>query len=407
MTNSPADMPVISESEKKKALESALYYFTNQQPFVGAMLQELTIKYSSQVPTAGITFDKKNSEFLIYINPNFFCPLSSDERVALLHHEILHFTNKHLFRLPFLTVGDDQKQLYNIAGDMSINQYIPHLPKGCVDVKDWKHTVNGKVEPFPTFRSMEEYYELIKNNKKENEEKLKSYKEFDRHDWEGMDEETKQKMFDEAKKLIKRTIEKTSYDHSRVPESIKDLLQEIETLASGLNYRAILKNAIKRTVSSVERASTWKRPNRRYGIVSPGSITGNLPCLNFYNDSSGSISVTEQNVYLRIMDDFLAVGSRKCNLAFWHTGMYYKKPYRKGQEIKEDVIQSGGTDVACVLKDIKDTKPDLSLILTDMYFDKPPEFPEGNEIIWVVSKGGNRNHGFPASQKVIFLDDIK
>lgn len=399
-------MEQITNHQKKMMLESTLYYFTQQQPFIGSMLQELTIKYSDQVPTAGITFDKKNSEFLIYINANFFASLTLDERIAVAHHEILHFTNKHLFRLPFITAPEEERMIYNIAGDMSINQYIPNLPKDCVNVKDWKHSVKGVIEPFPSFRSMEEYYELIKNNKKENEDKFKKYKEFDVHDWEGMDEETKQKMFDEAKKLIKRTIEKTSYDHSRVPDSIKDLLQEIETLASGINYRQILRNAIKRSVSAVERQSTWKRPNRRYGILSPGSITGNLPLLAFYNDSSGSISVTEQNAYLRIMDDFLAVGSRKCTLAFWHTVLYYKKPYRKGQEIKEDTLQSGGTDVSCVLREIKESKPDLSLILTDGYYDKC-DIEITSDVIFIISKGGNKDHPMKHLGKTIFLDNLK
>lgn len=395
-----------SEAEKKKALESSLYYFLNQQPFMGGMLQELTVKYSTQVPTAGITFDKKTSEFLIYLNPDFFCALSSNERVAVLHHEILHFTNKHLFRLPFLNAPEEERTLYNIAGDMSINQYINDLPKECVNVKDWTHTVSGKLQPFPTFRSMEEYYELIKNNKKENEDKLNGFKEFDVHDWEGMDEETKQKMLDEAKKLIKRTIDKTNYDHSRVPDSIKDLLQEIETAASGLNYRQILRNAIKKSVSCTDRQATWKRPNKRYGVVSPGSMMGNLPHLAFFNDSSGSISVTEQNQYLRIMDEFLAVGSRRCTLAFWHTSMYYKKPYRKGQEITPDLIQSGGTDVTCVLQEIKETKPDLSIILTDGYYDRA-NVEIKSEIIWIISKGGNKNHPMINVGKTIFLDNLK
>lgn len=396
----------LTELDKKKALESALYYFSQQQEFIGGLLQQFTMKYSNQVPTAGITFDKKQSEFLIYFNPEFFCGLSNPERVAVLHHEILHFVNRHLFRLPFLAASQDERTLYNIAGDMAINQYIKDLPVGCVDVKDWKHTINNKLELFPTFKSMEEYYELIKNNQKENEDKLKGYKPFDSHDWEALDEETKQQMLDEAKKIIKRTIEKTQFGHNRVPKEISDLLQEIETLAAGINCKQILKNAIKKSVSCVERQATWKRPNRRYGVVSPGSIVGNLPVCAFFNDSSGSISVTEQNTYLRIMDDFLAVGSRKCTLGFWHTNLYYKKPYRRGQEILSDALQSGGTDVTCVLEEIKKNKPDLSLILTDGFFDKSNVEPEG-EILWIISKGGNKDHPMKHLGKTILLDNLK
>jgi predicted metal-dependent peptidase len=394
---------VITEFDKKKALESSLYYFTVQQPFMGSMIQELTMKYSEQVPTAGITFAKDQQQFEIYFNPEYFCSLSRDERVAVLHHEILHFTNKHLFRLPFMKASEEDRQMYNIAGDMSINQYIQNLPKGCVDVKDWKLDTG---QPFPTFQSMETYYDLLKNNKKNNEEQMKGYKPFDSHDWEELDEETKQKMLEEAKKIVKRTIEKTQYGHSSVPDSIKDLLEELNTMSAALNYKQILKNAIKKSVSVSDRESTWKRPNKRYGVMSPGSKLGSLPVLQFFNDSSGSISLTEQNEYLRIMDDFLKVGSRKCVLAFWHTTLYYKKPYRRGQEFKREDIESGGTDVTCVMEDIKKSKPDLSFILTDGYFDRC-NVETTSEIIWIISKGGNKDHPMKHIGKTILLEHLK
>jgi predicted metal-dependent peptidase len=415
---------VVSDDDKKKMLQSAIYHLTNQQAFYGQLLQELTIKYNHSIPTAGITFNKKVQQFEVYINPNFFASLKNEERIAVFHHEVLHFTNKHLFRLPFLDdkVTNEEKKMYNIGGDMAINQYIKNLPQGCVDVKDWKMD-DGSL--FPTFNNMETYYELIKSEskqqKKSNEKKekgegqgtkgnvndhLDNYKEFDVHMWDSLDEETKKQMLDEAKKIIKRTIEKTSYNHSNVPDSMKDLLEEIEGLTASINYKEILRSVIKKTVSSVDRDTTWKKPNRRYGIYSPGSKVGNTPKLAFLNDSSGSISVKEQNEYLRIMDQFLKVGSRNCILGFWHTNLYYKKPYKKGQEVNKDELQSGGTDVTSIMEDIKKHKYDLSIILTDGYYDAC-DIKASSEVIWIISSGGNPSHPMMHVGKTIMLDKLK
>lgn len=404
---------VITQSEKQKALQSSVYHLCDRETFYGGLLQELCMKYSEQLPTAGITFNKEQSQFEIYINPKFFCSLTTDQRVAVLHHEILHFTNKHLFRLPFLTAKEEDRKLYNIAGDMSINQYIKNLPDGCVDVKDWKYEVpstsKGKkptIEPFPLLQSMETYYDLIKNNKEINKDKLKDYKEFDVHDWDEMDDITKQKMLDEAKKVVRRTVEKSTTGHTKIPDSIQDLLKEIETLAATLSYKDILKRAIKKTVCAVNREGTWKKPNKRYGAVAQGSKISLLPRLFMYIDSSGSISHVEMNEFLNVVSGFLKIGARECTLLLWHTSVYYKTKYKLHGKLENENIQSGGTDLDCVFTSIKQCNPNLSIILTDGYYDSS-SIPVTNEVVFIISKGGNQNHPMAHIGKTVMLEGLK
>lgn len=427
MTNPPEETSLVpvknyTEEDKRKALQQAVYY---QQPFYGSFLQELTIKYESQLPAiAGITYNLKRSQYEIYINPGMFLALTQEERVAVLHHEVLHFTNKHLFRLPFLesSVSNEEKKLYNIGGDMAINQFIQGLPKGCVDVKNWKLD-DGSL--FPTFKSMEDYYELIKNESKKQQqsedkkkegkgpgtkgnvnEHLAGYKEFDQHMWDSLDEETKKQMLDEAKKILKRTVDKSSFSHSNIPDSIKDLLQEIEMLAAGINYKQILKNTIKRTVSCSDRENTWTRASRRYGAFSPGSRSANLPQLSFYADTSGSISVKELNLFLGVMCEFLKAGSRTCWLGLWHTTLYYKKKYKLHAEIDKSAVQSGGTTVSSALEDVRLTRPNLSIIFTDGYFEHSDVKFTG-ELVWIISDGGNVDHPMKHVGKTIKIENLR
>lgn len=457
----------ISQDDKYKMLSNASFHLRQGDPYYGNLLQEILIKYSEQVPTLGIGYNVKNSQYEIVINPHYFAKVSPENRVALFQHELQHFTHKHLFRFPFLkeTTSPEDRGLYNVAGDLAINQYIPNLPDGC-DVcrhakmkgpEDWKKVhITPELEeacpgkglfikdwlchdgtPFPALRSMEEYYGRIKEElkkqtgkdgqpkpqdgsseakgKKPGDETTKGNvaqnlqggaKSIDEHEWDSLDEKTKEKMLDEAKKLIKRSIEKTQHSYTKIPDAIKDLLQEIEVLSAKINHKDILRRIIKKTISHSNRENTWKKPNKRYGIVAPGNKNGTLPFCTFYNDSSGSISVTEQNTYLNIMAGFLKVGTRNCWLAFWHTSLYLKQKYKLNQALDASKIESGGTDITCVMEDIKKTRPDCAFVLTDGYYDSC-DTKITSEVVFIISEDGNENHPMKHVGKTILLENLK
>lgn len=439
---------------QEAALQSAIYHLIDKDSFIGFLLQEITLKYTEMLPTLGITYDSKSGKYILFINPDYFClRLNSAQRIAALKHEILHFTNQHMFRLPKSGAEPEDDQIRNISADMAINQVIQDCPEGCnlcshvdyhdiedfkklhpteedklacpgkwVDVKTWKMDDGSQ---FPVLKSMEDYYDLVLKERKKQEqspedrkkdglpsktkgnvpEQIKKFIPGDDHEWGNLDEETKQRMIDEAKQILKRTVEKSSYSHSTVPDSIKDLLDELESLARGMNHKQILRSTIKKTVSAVDRESTWNKPSKRFGVYAPGTRVGNMPQLNTYVDFSGSISVTEANMFLGIIDNFLKAGTRKCSLGLWHTDLFYKKPYKLGNKLNRDDFESGGTDVTCVLQDIRKTNPNLAIILTDGYFNLP-NIKVNSEVLWIISNGGNQNITWDKKHRVIYLDKI-
>lgn len=452
---------------KKQYIEGSLYTLMQEQPFYAALLSEINISFSNLVPTAALTYEKKKDYFQIHINYDFFNKLTKLNRVAILHHEILHFSNNHLFRwMKFKEENEDHK-LFNISADMAINQYIKNLPAGCpqcppikeakpcpnencigrgIDVKDFTLSDGS---PFPTLQPMETYYKLLKETSSQkhngtekdnkgdtkegngtgakdsqgndkgdqpfdkgqegtNDKMLQAYgqgKGTDEHLWDDLTEDEKQRMLKEAEKVIKRTIEKTSNSYSQVPDSIKDLLNEIDTALSKLNYKDILKSAIKKTLTLVDRTGTWKRQNKRYGVFSPGTKNGETPKLNIYMDTSGSISYTELSDFLKIIDGFMGVGARKCTLGLWHTALYKTMKYKRSTQFTKNLIESGGTCVGPVLEHIKKNTPDLSIILTDGYYDNN-SIKIGSSVFWIISKGGNQNHPLKHIGKTILLENI-
>jgi len=441
VTQEKMDKEYVDPSKKVHCLETALYQLTKNQAFFGMILQCLDMYYTHQIPTAGVCFDNNAKKWQILINPKWFCDKLGDgdkgtkHRISILLHELYHLTHKHLIRAPMLKLNPGRRVLMNIAMDMSINQYIKDLPAGCSDcppkeamltgarcenelcpgnpilVEDYFDTdEKGKRTPWEKEKSFEYYYyKLIErysemsNDPSEGDEGEPGSgpgkglpKEFDSHDWEGGTEE--QDMMDATEELVKRAMQKRGLSFDKLPGFIQELLTDIESRRSELNYRQLILSAIKKHASGTDRLRTWSKPSRRYGNIAPGTRIGPQPKIETFLDSSGSISVQEMNDFLGIVDNFLAVGHRKCKLGLWHTELYYNEAYKLGDRIDKGMIQSGGTDPGPTLAYIAQHKPDLSIIVTDGCFGNvdfeamlPPNtlFPQ---VIWVISQDGDENH---------------
>lgn len=422
--------------EKSQCLATAIYETSKTHPFVGSVLQCLTITYGHTLPTAGIMFNTDARRWDMIVNPYFFCrKLNAPQRKAVLIHELSHITHKHPLRVPFLKISARKRQLMNIAADMAINQFIKDIPKGCsqcppnniaapcpnelcpgrcIDVNDYSDVdeKTGNKTPWPHNQTMEAYYErLIKrfDDPDENDQdgegdgnagggaNTKDLPQtIDEHMWDGAADE--KDMLDATEELVKRAMVKARLSYDDLPGHVKDLLEDIKTRRAELNYKALILSAMKRHASGHDRKSTWTRKNKRLGFKAPGTRVGELPKLELHLDTSGSISHEELNEFLQIVDQFLKVGARKCHVSFFHTDLYGRQQYKMGTKIDKSQIESGGTDLTKTLEDIYKRKGDLSIIITDgCYGDvdveswmKPgQQFPQ---VLWIISKGGTADH---------------
>jgi len=97
-----------------------------KEPFYGLFLITLNKVWIDSIDTAGVS--KNGINMQLAINPVFWMNLSSEYKVGILKHELLHIAFQHL------TLRDRYKshKLFNIAADLEINQYIDraYLPGG-------------------------------------------------------------------------------------------------------------------------------------------------------------------------------------------------------------------------------------------------------------------------------------
>lgn len=466
ITKDLLDKEFVSVEEKARALATTIYQCNKKHPFLGAVLQSLTITYSHALPTAGVLFNTDAKRWDMLVNPYFFCKkLNDDERKAVFLHEISHITHKHPLRIPFIKISPRKRMLMNVAADMAINQFIQNLPRGCkecpppeemkpcsnelcpgrcIDVKDYfDKDDKGNKLPWPANQTMEHYYErLIKRfedpdndgqGDAEGEEgegegegqgdsngkgdssgsgKGKPKKDkgnagggaqskdipdtLDEHMWDGAADE--KDMLDATEELVKRAMVKARLTYDDLPGHVRDLLDDIKTRRAELNYKALIMAAMKRHAAGHDRKNTWTRKSKRFGFKAPGTKVGELPKLNLYLDTSGSISIEELNEFLSIVDEFLRVGARKCDMSFFHTENYGHQQYKIGTKIDRSQIQQGGTELTPVMVDILKKQADLSIIITDGCYgdvnmeEKMKPGQKYPQTLFIISKDGMEKH---------------
>lgn len=436
----------VSSALKKQALQTAIFNTTKTHPFMGSVLQCMNITYSHKLPTAGIMFNNDVKRWDLLINPKFFCIDMNDKtRKGILLHELYHITHKHPLRVPFMNLSHHKRQLMNVAMDMAINQFIKDIPKEGVHLKDF-FDIDPKTKKQILWRpneTAELYYEKLlerfddpeddeggqgqcqscggkgkQDDGKGGEEDCPDCKgtgkgkgnagggaqsgdvpdTMDCHEWDGSGDE--KDMLDATEDLVKRAMVKQRFGFDDLPGHVKELLEHIKGRVAELNYKALILAAMKASLPTNIRKHSWTRKSKRFGNKAPGTRNGSQPKLEIFVDTSGSISIEEANEFLDIVDEFLKIGARKCHLNMFHTSTYFSEPYKLGQRIKREDFQSGGTCLESSMRVIAKKRPDLSIFLTDGYFDDVNceamvgannKFPQS---IFIISKEGTEEHPF-------------
>lgn len=429
---------------KKRDLQTGIYHITKSHPFMGGILQCMNIAYSHMLPTAGVAFNNEIKRWDLLINPHFFCnDLTAEGRIAVLLHELYHITHQHPIRVPFMKLSPHKRQLMNVAMDLAINQFIKDLPKEGCHLKDfYDEDDKGNKKVWAENKTAEYYYEKLLQRFDDPEDgegegeceacegtgqekdgngnptgkpcdkcngtgKSKGNagggastqdlpETIDVHNWDGS--ATEKDMLEATEDLVKRAMIKQCFGYDDLPGHIKELLQDIKGRVAELNYKALLLHAMKASLPANTRKHSWTRPSRRFGNKAPGTKNGESPKLEIFIDTSGSISIEEANEFLEIVDEFLKVGARECTLNMFHTENYYCEKYKLGRKIKREEFQSGGTCLKDSFKNIAKKRPDLSVFLTDGYYDKvdATEFVGPNnkfpKVLFIISKNGQEKH---------------
>lgn len=356
--------------------------------------------------TATAAVDGRN----MFINPEFFDSLQSNERQGAFVHEVLHVALNHITR------GlQHEPDLCNMAADYVVNLIVKDagftLPKNCL------------LDTRFTNMSYEQVYKILLDEQKTSKNPQapqigtvalgsdSSSSPGKNIPGIGKDilppaspAEASQIEAEIADMVFKATVQaKQAGAWGSIPGQV--LIELDKTLNPRLPWNVLFQNFMSNFAKD---DYSWKRPNRKYlpDLIMPTAYSEAVSNLVFAIDSSGSVSDQEFGLFIQELN----VVQQQLNPELI-TVIPFDTKIQQIHEITQDVdiltnikfTGRGGTNIRPVLKWAKENEPEVLVIFTDGWFNQPDihEFPDC-PTLWVI----NDNPDFTAKTGEILHYDL-
>ena len=374
----------MSNTQAKNRLESAISKLICFQPLYGTVFLHLNKKESTKIPTLAVGVIRR-VDLALYYNSEFIMGLNPIELRSVLKHEALHILLHHLTRAKHFAFNP---RGYNIAADCAINCHIEGLPDGAL----YPRLFNLEDD-----KSSEWYYEKLKKDCEKEGKDFDQYVEgkgdtVDDHSmWEDFDDDIiEEKVRNISEKAIKEQEKK---GWGNINGNIA--AQIIAANRPAVNWKKEVRWFINKLVL-MGRRNTRMRPNRRYGIVSPGTKRDYTSKLLVGFDVSGSVSDKQLEYFATELNGM--IDHVKADFIQFDTSLKGDpKPYdKKGK--KFDILGRGGTCFEPIIGLADEGGYDGLVVFTDGYAPFPSK-PKAR-VLWAVCEQ-DRGVEFPYGKKVV------
>ena len=404
-------------TNKKETLSKASKDLMLKEPYYGFLLLMLNKLWTKiKVPTAAVC--KNGINFQLIINEEFWEKLSSDHRLGLLKHELLHIAFNHLTTFSMFS----DKKMANIAMDMEINQYIASslLPEGGIDINDYDDlNLNRKA-------GSRYYYDaLLKAQKDKKQNGSCGDKNMDKlldgmeegectividdgcsgdgdkevnipdHEWgefEDMPDAEKKLIEKQLQRVLNEAKEQTVKKRGYVPGEIENVLVLDEIIPPKFNWKAYIRRFTGISTKIFTR-KIRRKENKRYS-ENPGLKVKMRQSMLLAIDTSGSVSDSELKEFMNEMHHLYKCGV-DITIIQCDTTIKSIEPYKGEKEYT--VTGRGGTEFDPVLEYYNANKKYTSLVyFTDgeAWTDIKPK----KAVLWVLSERSSFNDSLPGKQ---------
>lgn len=353
----------------KQTYEKTFVFLLHKYPYYAFVLAQMPKISSQEIPIAGIVY--KNKRFNLLINPYNFGNFTLKERLAILIHEILHILHLHPLRAQNL--DNRQKQAFNLAADLAINQLIDNLPEESINISSLSLHFQYDFTPL---ESTEYYYEVIKDLfKKTSPNTLPNL----HTHWNQWEIESKAVLKNDIQRIIK-----TAYEDAvgNIPGEIEEWIEPY--LDSQINWKQKL-TLFSTKYLRKNRKSTLKKINKRFAHL-PGKTAHRQRQLIVAIDTSGSITTNN----LQKFTSELRKIQKHAEVIVLEFDAKVQKEYKLTKNIKTNFLGRGGTDFRVIWEYLKkkNIKGDGLLILTDG--KGPTPINTFIPTMWVLTKGAQK-----------------
>ena len=383
------DLKKATVSDKK--FERLLVKFLLDEPFFSSIVINLNKVKTRSIPTAGVAV--KNNSLTLYWNPEFISTLNEKQFFGLMKHECYHLIYQHV-----VCRKQDPHTLWNIATDLAINsmissEYLP--PGGLVPGQKFKNEdsnpcpTRNKISDFisklPKYKSSEWYMDKLKteDNGKLGEEISDYFDQtgdgsgpgFDVHieSDENMSESDKKALAGKLKEIIKKSAKKANKNNSwgSASQSVRDEITKL--FDDRINWKKTL-SYFCGTKQKSNKSKTFRRVNRKYPYIHPGTKVKRTSSLAIYIDQSGSVGDEGLSMFFSALEGL----AKNISFKVFHFDTSVDKnseyAWRKGQKYRNPMrTLTGGTCFDCVEDHFRSRSSEFDgyILMTDGGAPKP------------------------------------
>ena len=352
--------------------------------FVHHMLGILTKYPDNSVETMGVMVTP-DGKFRLYYNPIWTNELTDQELTYVFYHEILHLALHHCTRRA-LSTDPKEKSLCNVAHDLAVNELIPEndacqRPKdksgklaGCFVSELKKEKDFSDIEPK---QSAEWYYDYLKSKQKPGgggagDGTPGGESGFDSHDGWGEHE-----MADEKVTLKVKDIDQQNL-WGDATAAFKEII--LAAQVKKINWKGFIRNWAGNIVWR-DRIPTYKKPNRRTGMIHPGYKRSYMDRGLVIADTSGSVGADLASQFLGVINQLVEtvpIDFAQCDAGITET----PHPYDRRRD-KIEFKGRGGTNFQPIIDLIDERGYKWAMILTDGEASAPTK-PKRARLLWIT-----------------------
>tara|TARA_R110000787_G_scaffold236584_1_gene343126 strand:- start:2454 stop:3617 length:1164 start_codon:yes stop_codon:yes gene_type:complete len=362
------------------------------EPFYGLFMIGINKKYSEHIPTAGVS--KQGIGMQLTINPQFYTELKEEHRYGLIKHELLHIAFGHLI----LRDKYSDHQLFNIAADLEINQYIleSNLPDGGLLLSSFPEL------QLPKKAGTDKYYELLQQAQKDGTSPTldslmsqmdgttphchSTWDEFN-----DMSESEKKLIQKQVEHQLKESAEQTIKRSGSVPGELADLIHKLTHVEPAkFDWKGYLRRFVGNS-SIVYTKKLRRKYNKRYA-ANPGLKIKFKNHILVGVDTSGSVNNDELKEFFSELNHMHKTG-HKITVAQCDTSLGSVKEFKPNQDW--EIHGRGGTSFQPVIDHFNERKGRYTALvyLTDGEAFVPEDCPKNT--LWCLSSISQMNDELP------------
>jgi predicted metal-dependent peptidase len=369
-----------------------------EEPFYGHFFVGLLKEVHQRVETLAVGVS--GQQIKLHINPNFWNTRLPTQQLqaGLLKHEILHVVLKHIFRHK----DYKHKELFNIACDLVVNQYIAEdaLPADRLHLGLFPElNLRPEMDAHYYYESLLPPWEKILEESEADDtpgtdtlkQVLENSEEWrDRHkEWQELDQlpgVIREVLEQQVTEAVRDGLDKARGDKrwGKIPANLRSQLEAAGRVAQpAVNWRRILRHFAESS-SKTYLKSTLRRPSKRFG-TSPGIKVRRRQRILLVIDTSGSIGEGELRLFFQ---EIYHIWKRGAEIEVVECDARIQRTYPYKGETPKEVSGGGGTDFNPPLHYANtEFLPDALIYFTDGYAPAPTvkaRYP----LLWVVTPEG-------------------